>query len=340
MRKHGEQIVNVEELLTENLGYEGEANYLGDASEETKQVATALAEVAQTSVFMVAPYLRSAARSRPDFDLKRSFHDIVTEHDRHVEDLFRSFFAQVIPGSLVLGEEAGEQQASTPVDSPTVEETLAALDPQVVSLVSELGSRVRFIVDPIDGTANFASGLTHFGSSIGVELDGQMVAAAVSTPCLREAIVGDSENVWHVLESGERENVVCAGPEKESEALLVSYYPRRKYMAEDPMRSVENELALFEEYSVVRRPGAGALDLANVAAGWVGALIGTAFAPWDVAAGIHLIRVAGGHALNLPMGTDLPYGLRPCVVASVSTLDAKTAKRIALEQQLIDSEQA
>lgn len=339
MRKHGEQIVNVEELLAEDLGYEGERDYLAGISEETKQVASALAKVAQTSVFMVAPYLRKAARSRPDFDLKRSFHDIVTEHDRHVEDLFRSYLAQVVPGSLVLGEEAGEQQASTPVTSTTVQDAIATLDPQVVSLVGGLGSRVRFIVDPIDGTANFASGLTHFGSSIGVELDGQMVAAAVSTPCLREAIAGDAENVWHATESGERESVVCAGPEKESEALLVAYYPRRKYMVEDPMRSVENELALFEEYSVVRRPGAGALDLANVAAGWVGALIGPAFAPWDVAAGIHLIRVAGGHVLNLPMDTDLPYGLRPCVVASVSTLDAKTAKRVALEQQLIEDEQ-
>ncbi|MBP7881167.1 MAG: hypothetical protein KAZ70_01895, partial [Actinomyces sp.] len=53
--------------------------------------------------------------------------------------------------------------------------------------------------------------------------------------------------------------------------------------------------------------------------------------PWDVAAGIHMVRVAGGSVLNLPMGTDLPDGLRPGVVASGSTLQATTAERVLRE---------
>lgn len=332
--------VTVDTVLAPLPGDEGEANYLAALTDSERELASALAHVAEASVFAVAPYLRKVARSKPDFDLKKDFHDIVTAHDRHAEDLFRAFFAAVVPDSLVLGEEAGEQEATIPVASEEIDSAVAGLDQQVQDLVGGLGERVRFIVDPIDGTANFAAGLTHFGSSIAVELDDQVVAAAVSFPCTWEAIVGDSETVWHVSEDGKREPVSSAGPSEEHEALLVSYYPRLSYLEENPQDSWKNQLKLQEAYSVVRRPGAGALDLANVAAGWVGVAFGTKFAPWDVAAGIHLIRVAGGHVMNLNMGTDLPYGLRPSVVASVGTLDAKTAKKVALferDRQRLDS---
>lgn len=313
-------------------------DYLSDLSPEMLELASRLREVVETSVFMVAPYLREAARTRPDYDLKQDYHDIVTEHDRHVEDLMRTFFAQAVPGSTVLGEEAGEQGETSPVASETVDAAVDSLTAETAAAVAGLGDRVRFIVDPIDGTANFASGLAHFGSSVAAEVDGTIVAAAVSMPCLREAIVGDATTVWHVLESGERTPVTSSGPREEREALALCYYPRRKYLEHDPMGAANKELAIHTEYSVVRRTGAGALDLANVAAGWAGLLIGTRFAPWDVAAGIHLVRAAGGYVLNLPMDTDLPDGMRPAVVASVGTLDAVTAKWVLRDQQRIVDE--
>lgn len=322
--------VTVDTIFTPLDGDEGEADYLSSLTVEDRRVASALAAVAEASVFAVAPYLRKVARSKPDFESKTDFHDIVTAHDRHAEDLFRAFFATVISESLVLGEEAGEQEAAIPVESNEIERAVLLLDEDVQETVGRLGEQVRFIVDPIDGTANFAAGLTHFGSSIAVELDGRVVAAAVSFPCTEEAIVGDADTVWHVKEDGTREEVTSTGPKTEREALLVSYYPRLSYLETNPEDALANQLKLQQAYSVVRRPGAGALDLANVAAGWVGTAFGTKFAPWDVAAGIHLIRVAGGNVLNLNMGTDLPYGLRPCVVASVGTLDANTAKQVAL----------
>ena len=87
----------------------------------------------------------------------------------------------------------------------------------------------------------------------------------------------------------------------------------------------------MKHYSVVRRPGAAAVDLAMVAAGWIGVAMGFTFKPWDVAAGIHLVKVAGGHVLNLPLATGLPEGLRPAIVASVGTLDAHTARAVLEE---------
>lgn len=307
--------------------------YLADLTDEQKEAASVLSSILEASVFMAAPYLRSAARSRPDFDLKTSHHDIVTFHDKHVEHMFRDFFTRVIPESTVLGEEAGEQEGIPETDLPEVAPAVEALPNEVREAAADLGDRVRFIVDPIDGTANFAAGLTHFGSSAAAELDGRVVAGAVSTPLLREAIVGDWGTVWHAQESGEREQVRAKGPRSEAEAVIVCYYPRLKNLEQDPLRAAENERDVYSAYSVMRRPGAAALDLAMVAAGWVGAMLGTSFSPWDVAAGIHLVRAAGGEVLNLPLGTDEPDGLRPGLAASVSGLDAATARRILREEQ-------
>lgn len=292
-------------------------------SPSPSHIATDLAELAAHGALSVAGYLRAAARTAPPYDTKRDLHDPVTAHDRAVETALHNFFGAAIPGSRVLGEEMGEQTLPSGVD-------LGREEPLGVG-ARYLGSRVRWIIDPIDGTANFASGSTYFGTSIGVELDGRIVAGAISIPYTEELFVADLHDAWHIDRHGQRSPLRSSGPTVESQAVLLSYYPGLGYLRHQPDMAMRHQQLLMGSYMAVRRPGAGALDLAMVAAGWAGAMLGTSFGPWDVAAGIHLVKIAGGHILNLPMRSALPDGLRPAVLATVGSLDASAAQSVLRE---------
>ncbi len=305
----------------------------------TVDVTTALAATATAAAGSVASYLRSVARSAPEFDLKENIHDPVTVHDRHTEDQIRKYLASALPGSIVLGEERGEEklepsELGVSVVEPHVWSEQTHLPEKWLDAMWALGSRVRWIVDPIDGTANFAAGLTHFGTLIAVQLDGEVVAAVVTIPFNFEYFVADNNAAWHIYE-GEGNHVAqpmrSQGPTEESSALIFSYYPNNAALNADVTLAGEHAKEIMNSYSAVRRPGAGGVDLALVAAGWCGGMLATGFAQWDVAAGLHLIRMAGGKVLNLPMGTDLPEGLRPGLAVSVGSLDAVTIRRILTE---------
>lgn len=302
-----------------------------------------LALLAQGAARAVAPYLRRVAHTVTVVETKADVHDPVTEHDRRVESALHTLLARMVPGSRVLGEETGEHvlpedPGRIPPDFadhfalPTAPEVRGALQRS-----SELGDRVRWILDPIDGTANFAAGLPWFNTSVAAELDGQVVAGSISVPLAREVFTADSEHCWHQDPDGTHE-LRAEGPAREQDAVLLSYHPGLGWLTREPHLSLDHEARLARAYQAVRRPGAGALDLAMVAAGWAGAMLGVSFKPWDVAAGIHMVRVAGGQVLNLPGTTSLPDGLRPIVVASARSLDAPTARSVAREvQQLLDA---
>ncbi len=295
---------------------------MSDMQSESSRVDQQLATIALEAGLSVAPYLKAVARSIPDFETKRDFHDPVTEHDRHVESQIRSFLATATPGCRFLGEEMGEDQGAGSASAFRQDKEGAA---------DRLGSRLRWIIDPIDGTANFAAGLIYFCTSIAAELDGELVAGAITVPAVGEAFVADAQRAWHIDPDGTETPMDASGPHSERTALLASYYPGLPDFTSAPQRSLDHEIALSSTFGTVRRPGAGALDLAHVAAGWLGAAMGIRLKPWDVAAGIHMIRVAGGRVLNLPMGTDLPDGLRPGYVAESRNVDARTARKILEE---------
>ena len=283
-------------------------------------LAAELAQIASEGALSVAPYLRKVARTVTSYETKRDLHDPVTVHDRETEELLRQFFGKAVPGSRFLGEEYGEQVLpGGPGQSGEAESA------------QQLGPRVRWIVDPIDGTANFASGSLYFGTSVGVELDGVMSAGAISIPSTEELFCADFENAWHIDGQGNRTPLRAQGPKTESESLLTTYYPSVRALNTQPEQSAQGLADLANAYMALRRTGAAALDLAQVAAGWQGAVLGAAFGPWDVAAGIHMIRVAGGSVLNLGREDQLPDGLRPALVATGANMDAPTARRILIE---------
>ena len=293
--------------------------------------------VARAAALSVAPYLRSVARTVTSFDTKMDSHDPVTVHDRHVEKALHDILAAFAPGSRVLGEEQGEVILPLkPQDGTVLSEAAVLVHSGDTRGLREVGARLRWIVDPIDGTANFACGMSYFGTSIAAELDGQVIAGAVSVPMLHEVFVANATRAWHEGPEGHTD-LRSRGPRSEAEAVLISYYPTRKLLGSAPLVAAQREYRLVDAYMATRRSGACALDLAHIAAGWLGAMIGTAFKPWDVAAGIHMVRVAGGTVLNLPLYTDLADGYAPGVAASVGSFEAETIEAVLREHQAENS---
>lgn len=206
---------------------------------------------------------------------KKGLIDLVTEADLAVEQDFRARVARHFPDHTVLGEEAAQ---SAP----------------------DGASAYRWIVDPIDGTTNFAHGLALFCVSIALEIDGRIELGVIYEP------VGDE---LFTAERGEgaRLNGTRMHVTRQSsliDCLLVTGFP---YTADEARRE---QLAIFGEFlaraQAVRRLGSAALDLAYVAAGRFDAFWEQSLHPWDVAAGALLVEEAGGrvtdftgHAFNI-----------------------------------------
>lgn len=151
-----------------------------------------------------------------------------------------------------------------------------------------LQSSHKWIIDPLDGTTNYAHGFPWFGVSIAVEIDGTVVAGVVYHPMMDELFtVARGEGAFL---NGERLHVSRRAPLKN--CLLATGFPY------DRNRDNENNLANFEKFQfsarAVRRAGAAALDLAYVAAGRLDGYWECKLKPWDVAAGTLLVEEAGG----------------------------------------------
>ncbi len=147
----------------------------------------------------------------------------------------------------------------------------------------------RWIIDPLDGTTNFLHGLPHFAISIGLEHRDTLVAGVVYDPI--------KEEMFHAERGGgaflNDRRLRVSGRTRLEEALLATGMPfKGKGDGEGFMRELDN---LMTEVAGVRRWGVAALDLAYVAAGRFDGFWERGLKPWDVAAGVLLVREAGGY---------------------------------------------
>ncbi|MEV4110889.1 inositol monophosphatase family protein [Nonomuraea sp. NPDC049695] len=230
--------------------------------------ATHLLDIATEAARAVGPRLRKAFRSRPDVATKSDFHDPVTEHDRAAEETIRAVITARLPESAIVGEEGGSTGSGDLV----------------------------WYVDPIDGTANFATGLPFFCVSIAAAVRGELVAGVVYDPVREDEFSATTEGAWcngTPLRSG--------GASSDREAMLLTSYPTPRDVEVDAEEALRRYGRFLASFSAVRRPGSAALTLAHVAAGWSDAAYGTRAHPWDVAAGALLVRQAGGVYLGDPL---------------------------------------
>lgn len=201
-----------------------------------------------------------------DFDIAfKGEIDLVTEVDRACEELVVSSLKGAFPGHSFLAEENSYQRGTLPY---------------------------RWIVDPLDGTTNFAHGFPWFCVSIALEHEGEVLLGVIYHCMMGElfsAIKGQGAYL-----NGNRIGVSNRSPLRR--ALLATGFPY------DIARENENNFGKFVEFQLaargVRRAGAAALDLAYVAAGRLDGYWECKLKPWDVAAGALLVAEAGGTVTN------------------------------------------
>ena len=222
--------------------------------------------------------------------------DLVTEADLEGERAFREIVQQDWPGHSVLGEESAGADAAAP-------------------------SRFRWIVDPLDGTTNFAHGLALFCVSIALEIDGQIEVAVVFDPVSQELFtaergMGARLNGKPLRVSDRRELV---------DALLCTGFPYS--IRERRASQVAVFAALLGRAQAVRRLGSAALDLCYVAAGRFDAFWEEQLHAWDIAAGSLIVQEAGGTVTDyVSKPVDLNRGQ---IVASNGRLHSSLLEVIA-----------
>jgi myo-inositol-1(or 4)-monophosphatase len=157
----------------------------------------------------------------------------------------------------------------------------------------------RWIVDPLDGTTNFLHGIPHFAISIALERDGEPIAGVVYEPIHDQLFV--AEKGKGAFLNGRRLRVSARRALDES--LFATGIPFRG--VRDHALFLKQLGAVMAVSAGVRRFGSAALDLAYVAAGRYDGFWETGLSPWDVAAGIVLVREAGGYVSTIEGGPDM-----------------------------------
>jgi myo-inositol-1(or 4)-monophosphatase len=197
--------------------------------------------------------------------------DYLTATDGEVEKLVRTRLLEAFPGDTFLGEEDGGQ-------------------------VSER----TWVVDPIDGTSNFARGIPHFCISIAFVLDGAASIGVIYQPILDELFAA-AKGLGTTINGGPIRTASTASLDKSLlEVGRASRQPQAAYLA-----MLDKVMATG---AAIRGAGSGALAVANVAAGRVDACFETHMYSWDCLAGLVLVKEAGGRVNDFLAGDGLLKG--------------------------------
>jgi myo-inositol-1(or 4)-monophosphatase len=199
--------------------------------------------------------------------------DFVSSADLKAEKVIRGELQKARPGFGFLMEESGESIGTD--------------------------GKNRWIVDPLDGTLNFLHGIPHFCISIALERDGEIVAGVIYEPTRDEMF-------WAEKGAGAFLNdrrLRVSARRTLADAMIGTGIPFRE--RGDHPRYLATLAAVMAATAGVRRPGAAALDLAYVAAGRYDGYWEFGLSPWDIAAGILIVREAGGYVSDPTGGHEM-----------------------------------
>ncbi len=247
-----------------------------------------------------------------DVRTKSSEVDIVTRVDGMCEQAIRERLLGAYPGHQMLGEEDGAHFGV----GHRAEDGAAGRPARGVP---------RWVVDPLDGTVNYAHGFPFYCVSIGLELDGTLLVGVVLDSVRGElftAVRGEGAFLADERLSVTDETVL-------RKALLATGFA---YVEGDIYRNLEVFARMLPQARSVRRPGAAALDLCYVACGRLDGFWELSLQPWDVAAATLIVREAGGTVT----GADgAPHRLGdPVLVASNGALHTKLLAALQLSPTL------
>jgi myo-inositol-1(or 4)-monophosphatase len=158
----------------------------------------------------------------------------------------------------------------------------------------------RWIVDPLDGTTNFLHGVPLFAISIGLEREGQLVAGVIYNPISDELYTAEKGKGAFL---NDRRRLRVAARKSVADALITIGIPHLG--RPDHGRFLKELPGVMKEVAGVRRTGSAALDLSWTAAGRFDAYWERGILPWDMAAGIVLVREAGGVVSDFSGGATM-----------------------------------
>jgi len=222
-------------------------------------------------------------RFNSDFriDNKEGINNLVTEVDHASEKLIMGIIAENFPDHFILSEEIGEVKTVSPY---------------------------KWIIDPIDGTVNYANGIPICCVSIGLEKDGLMTMGCVYNPFLEELYFAERGKGAFLNEKP----IHVSGKEKVIQSCLVTGFP---YTYLDmPNGPLEVFSRLIRMGIPVRRLGSAAIDLCWVAAGRFDGFYEHKLNAWDSAAGFLLVEEAGGKVTDFKGDPYSPY--QPHILAT------------------------
>jgi myo-inositol-1(or 4)-monophosphatase len=234
---------------------------------------------------------RKAARA-----LKRDFGEVeqlqvslkgpanfVTAADRRAEETLRAELAKARPGYGFLGEEGGHHEGTDKTNT--------------------------WIVDPLDGTTNFLHGIPQFAISIGLERAGTIVAGVIYNPISDDLYTAERGKGAFLNDKRLR----VASRKTLADAVIACGLPHRG--RGDLALGLQELGAVQDKVAGLRRFGAAALDLAFVAAGRVDGYWERNISSWDIAAGLLLVREAGGFVTDLD-GADAMFTKRHVIAGN------------------------
>jgi myo-inositol-1(or 4)-monophosphatase len=201
---------------------------------------------------------------------EKSRANLVTEADTASQQAIHEFLRKRFPGHAFLGEEGLLENGGQ--------------------------SAFRWIIDPLDGTTNYVHGFPFYAVSIGLEREGRLVAGAIYNPVTDEMFLAAAGSGACL----NRQPLRCSVVDTLTESMLVASLPVATH-PEDA--AVKRFLKVLGRAQTVQRTGSAALNLAYLAAGRIDGFWSTSLHPWDMAAGVLLVREAGGLVTQLDGGT-------------------------------------
>jgi myo-inositol-1(or 4)-monophosphatase len=199
--------------------------------------------------------------------------NFVSAADRRAEETLFAELTKARPGYGFLGEEGGAREGADKTH--------------------------RWIVDPLDGTTNFLHGIPQFAISIALERDSTVIAGLIYNPANDEMFMAERGKGAFLNE----QRIRVAARKRLGEAVIACGLP---HIGRGDLKLARQETgAMQEQVAGLRRFGAAALDLAWVAAGRLDGYWERDLKPWDMAAGMILVREAGGFVSDCAGGDDI-----------------------------------
>lgn len=210
--------------------------------------------------------LEKLGKKNININIKSGKIDLVTEMDKLSEKILIEKIKKSHPEHSILSEESG---------------------------MRDNNSDYRWIIDPLDGTTNYAHGFPVFSISVALKYKEEVILGVVYVPKLDELFFAIKDEGAYL--NGER--IKVSNTKKLEKSLLATGFPYDR--AIDSNNNLKYFNQLVTKVRGIRRTGSAAFDLCNVAAGRFDGYWELKLNPWDVAAGVLIVREAGGEVINI-----------------------------------------